>query len=82
MNQNVEYTVIAEKMLGSWLPKCNNLYDIIYQRGSLLNILCVLWLLSRESTNCSQYLHVSEHTHWSFVYRQVPIILSLYIWTM
>lgn len=31
MDQIVEYTVITEKMLGSWLPKCNNLYDIIYQ---------------------------------------------------
>lgn len=32
VNQIFEYKVIAEKMLGSWLPKCNNLYDNIYQR--------------------------------------------------
>ena len=30
VNRNIEYTVITEKMLGSWLPQCNDLYDIIY----------------------------------------------------
>lgn len=80
LNQNVGYTVITEKMLGSWLPKCNNVYDIIYHRGSLLNILCVLGLLRRESKNCSQYLHISEHIV-SYVNRDA-IILSLYIWTL
>lgn len=80
VNQNLGYTVITEKMLGSWLPKCNDVYDIIYQGNCYwIFCVCVLWLLRWESKNCYQYLHVSQHTHWSFVYRKVPIILSLYI---
>lgn len=42
-----EYTKITVRMMGSWLPKCNNLYDIIYQ-GDLYWLLSALWLLVRE----------------------------------
>lgn len=66
MNQNVEYTVITEKMLGSWLPKCNNLYDIIYQ-GIVIEYLVCARAFRRESKNTSQYLHGYEHTHRLFI---------------
>lgn len=68
--------------LGSWLPKCNNMYDIIYQRIFWILLLLLFYglgalRLKKKVRNCSQYLHVSEHTHWSFVYRKVLIILFI-----
>lgn len=59
MNRNVEYTVIPEKMLGSWLPKCNNLY-IIYQRGSLLNIVCARKLFEMKKVK----FPIPAYTHF------------------
>lgn len=40
--KNVEYALTTEKMLGSWLPKCNDVYDIIYQ-GSVIEYSVCFW---------------------------------------
>lgn len=49
---------------------------ILFIKGIVIEYsVCARAFEMRKLKNCSQYLHVSEHTHWSFVYRKVPIIL-------
>lgn len=62
VNQNVEYTVITEKMLGSWLPNCNNLYDIIYQ-GDCFWKFCVCMCFWDEKVKIVPNTSTSVRTH-------------------
>lgn len=47
-------------MLGSWLPKCNNLYDVIYQ-AMVTKYLCDCWVFGDES-GCGSVL-AQQWTH-------------------